>query len=115
MKGLKTKPNYKIWLEKNDDIVFGSGRLELLILIKKHGSISKAAKELSMSYRAAWGRLKVSEKRLGRKLLKVRSGGAQGGGAELTTYANELIDKYQRFLRLADSSIQSAFNKTLKN
>ena len=60
------KISFKVWLEEEDHRVrFGEGRSQLLQAIADHGSLAQAAKKMNMSYRAAWGRLKASEDRLG--------------------------------------------------
>lgn len=55
---------YKIWIEENGKVIFGKGRDEILKSIEQQHSLNAAAKELGMSYRAAWGRLKASEERM---------------------------------------------------
>ncbi|MFH1148775.1 MAG: LysR family transcriptional regulator [Pseudomonadota bacterium] len=62
--------NYKVWLEEDGAVLFGKGREELLEAIDELRTLSGAAKRLEMSYRAAWGRLRASEKRLGFKLVE---------------------------------------------
>ena len=64
------KINYKVWLEEDGEVLFGKGREELLEAIDELHTLSGAAKRLEMSYRAAWGRLRASEKRLGFKLVE---------------------------------------------
>lgn len=108
------KPRFKVWIEKNDEVVFGDGRLKLLTEIEKQGSISAAAKELSMSYRAAWGKIKASEERLGKKLLIIQKGGSSGGGATLTPFAKKLIGNYQSFKDKIQETTKSTFQKTFK-
>ena len=106
------EPKIKVWVEKNKEVVFGDGRLRLLVQIEKQGSITKAAKELSMSYRAAWGKIKASEERLGRKLLVIQKGGAKGGGATLTPFAKKLISNYQSFKEKIQATTKDVFYKT---
>lgn len=88
----------KIWLEKNGDLVLGSGRKELLGLLREHGSLNKAAKELSMSYRAAWGKIRATEGRLGWKLVKVQG---RRRHMTLTPEGEDLLDRYIAFEREA--------------
>ena len=71
----------KIWIEdEQGDVVFGSGRLHILGAIEERGSILAAAKELGMSYRAVWGKIKATEQRLRQPLLTKRTGGAERRG-----------------------------------
>jgi molybdate transport system regulatory protein len=87
------KIRHKIWLERNDKTIFGKGRQELLRSIDELHSLYAAAKKLNMSYRAAWGRLKASEARLGVKLTYSHG---QGKGMHLTPEAKELLEKFDR-------------------
>jgi len=87
------KIRHKIWLERNDKTIFGRGREELLRSIAELHSLYAAAKKLKMSYRAAWGRLKASEARLG---VKLTCSHGQGKGMHLTLEAKELLDKFDR-------------------
>jgi molybdate transport system regulatory protein len=82
---------YKIWLEADDHVVFGQGRKELLIAIEECKSPNAAAKKLNMSYRAAWGRLKASEERLGFKLVDHIAGEA----VHLTREARMLLAEFK--------------------
>ena len=101
----------KLWIEKDNEAVFGDGRYELLNLIEKTGSMNKAAKELKMSYRKAWGDVKLMEERLSVKLVETRSGGKGGGGANLTPAARELLEKYGSFRSDLDEIINNRFKE----
>ncbi|MBA4396139.1 MAG: hypothetical protein C0394_01925 [Syntrophus sp. (in: bacteria)] len=90
----------KIWIEKDGKVVFGHGREELFLAIDECRSLNAAAKKLNMSYRAAWGRLKASEKRLGVKL--VESGTAKKG-MTLTPTGKALLDKFVHLEKVADA------------
>jgi molybdate transport system regulatory protein len=97
---------HKIWLEKDGRVVFGPGRDDLLKAIDGHRSLYAAAKHLKMSYRAAWGRLKASEERLGMKLVEVDS--SKKSGMHLTAEAKKLIDSFDRL----EGEIASIIEKT---
>jgi len=73
--------------------VFGAGKARILCAVDKTGSINAAARELGMSYRHAWSTIDAAEHRLGHKLLRRSRGGPKGGGATLTRYARDLLDK----------------------
>jgi len=87
------KIRHKIWLERNEKTIFGKGREELLRSIDELHSLYAAAKKLNMSYRAAWGRLKASEARLG---VKLTCSDGQGKGLHLTPEAKELLEKFDK-------------------
>lgn len=84
---------HKIWLERNGRVVFGKGREDLLRAIDEMQSLYGAAKKLNMSYRAAWGRLKASEARLGIKLV---ASGGRGKAMHLTNEARALLEKFDK-------------------
>ncbi len=100
----------KIWIEDEEGkVVFGSGRMRILKAVEEHGSILAAAKELSMSYRAVWGKIKATEDRLGQPLLNKRMGGAHGGGSELTPLARDLMDRYRKLQSMTELNANEVF------
>jgi len=82
---------HKLWLEKDGRVIFGPGRFELLEAIEEHQSLSGAAKQLKMSYRAAWGRLRASEDRLGIPLVELTD---NRQGMRLTEEAKKLKNAF---------------------
>jgi molybdate transport system regulatory protein len=84
----------KIWLERDGEVLFGQGRLELLRGIREYGSLAETARHLGMSYRAAWGRLKSSENRLGHKLAEKVPAEGRGQKLILTPLAESLIGDF---------------------
>ena len=93
---------HKIWLEDESGVLFGRGRFELLLTVDELGSLSAAAKKMKMSYRAAWGRIRASEERLGLPLMEKAP---VGRGLTLTTQARKLIDLYRKFEHEIDELI----------
>jgi molybdate transport system regulatory protein len=67
--------------------------------------LSAAAKKLNMSYRAAWGRLKASEERLGIQLVD-RS---QGKSMHLTKKAKILIDQFDTLEKETADLMKTAY------
>jgi molybdate transport system regulatory protein len=96
---------HKIWLEENGKVIFGQGRDELLKAIDECHSLHAAAKKLHMSYRAAWGRLKASEARLGIKLVETD---APGLGMHLTDTAKALVKKFDELESETSSFLERA-------
>ena len=70
-------------------------RIDLLIAIKKTGSISKAAKEVPMSYKAAWETIEVMNNLSKTPIVQKETGGVGGGGTTLTSYGENLINTYE--------------------
>ena len=98
---------HKIWLERNGKTIFGKGREELLHAIEEHHSLYGAAKKLNMSYRAAWGRLKASEARLG---IKLTCSDGQGKGMHLTQEAKDLLEKFDKLEHDLESFLDNYSN-----
>ncbi len=93
----------KLWLEEAEKVLFGEGRLKLLQAVEEAGSLAGAARLLSMSYRAAWGRLKASEERLGFAL--VEKSGLGRHALQLTPAARTLMERYQALQDKADKAL----------
>jgi molybdate transport system regulatory protein len=81
-----------LWLETGEGVFFGAGRALLLAKIEEHGSLKKAAADLGMSYRAAWGKIRATEEVLGVKLIV--QNGSKKGGHRLTDHGLLLKEKY---------------------
>jgi len=96
---------YKIWIEKDGDTVFGMGIYKLLTLVAETGSLHKAAQELKMSYRAAWGKIRDYEGRLGVGLLEKGRHGRTG--AHLTDEGQQILRGFQDMIREMDKLVDS--------
>lgn len=90
----------RFWLTKEGQSFLGAGRIELLERIDKTGSINAAAKEMKMSYKAAWERINGMNALADQPLIERLTGGHGGGGTKLTPYARELIATFHRFSEL---------------
>lgn len=90
----------RFWLTKENQSFLGSGRVELLEKIDRIGSIHAAAKEMKMSYKAAWERINSMNALAERPLIERTTGGKGGGGSKLTPYAHELIATFRRLEEL---------------
>jgi len=106
----------KVWLEdRHGRIIFGLGRMRILYAIEKCGSLNAAAKDLKMSYRAVWGKIKVTEEALGKPLLVKSQGGSAGGGSSLTPYAHTLMERYLALSRIIDAQADDLFESGFLN
>lgn len=81
-----------LWLETAEGVFFGIGRAQVLAKIEERGSLKKAADELGMSYRAAWGKIRKTEAILGVKLIT--QNGSKREGCQLTDFGSLLKDRY---------------------
>ncbi len=95
-------------------MAFAEGRRMLLEAVDRLGSLNAAAKELGMSYRAAWGKIKATEKALGLKLLDVTTGGKGGGGAKLTHDAQKLVSSYNKYIQKMSLIVEKEFKLMFK-
>lgn len=73
----------------------GRDRIDLLQAVATHGSISKAAKAVGLSYKAAWDALNAVNNLLPRPAIVSQTGGRHGGGAMLTEEGQALITSFR--------------------
>ena len=88
---MKYKIKSRIWIEADDNVLLGEGRVRLLKAIDKTGSLSKAAKSLKISYKKAWTLIDAVNKSSKKPVTVTSIGGKGGGGAVLTEYGKKLI------------------------
>lgn len=81
----------RIWIESENNVLLGEGRVHLLKAIHETGSLSKAAKSINISYKKAWTLLDSINKSAKKPVTINSIGGKGGGGAELTDYGKSLI------------------------
>ena len=73
---------------------FSEQQILLLQAIHTTGSITKAAKQVGISYKTAWDRIEAMNNLSIVPLVKRSAGGAKGGGTALTNEAEELIAEF---------------------
>lgn len=113
-KNASLKVKSKLWIELEDEVVFGLGRIRLFEAIEKTGSMNKAAALLGMSYRAAWGKVTATEERLQLKLVE-RQQGNRRNGTTLTPAGKELLYRYTLFQQEAHNHVDDLFEEHLGN
>jgi molybdate transport system regulatory protein len=74
----------------------GPGKATLLESIRDTGSISAAARDMGMSYKRAWLLLDSMNQAFIEPVVTAAPGGAGGGGASLTPFGAEVLDRYRR-------------------
>ena len=74
----------------------GPGKAKLLESIRDTGSISAAAREMGMSYKRAWLLLDSINQAFEIPAVTAAVGGHRGGGAQLTDFGRELLERYRR-------------------
>jgi molybdate transport system regulatory protein len=101
----------KIWIEDMDGhVVFGLGRYRILEMIRRLGSMHAAAKELQMSYRSVWMRIRTSEERIGKKLV-VR----EGKGSRLTAFAEKLMKQFKRLHTIVETESDDIYDSLMSD
>jgi molybdate transport system regulatory protein len=93
-----------IYLEKNGPKL-GRGKIVLLRAIREHGSISAAARSMGMAYRHAWIMVDELNRLFAEPVVESTIGGQKGGGAALTAWGDELIERFEDMEREANASI----------
>jgi molybdate transport system regulatory protein len=76
----------------------GPGKAKLLESVRDTGSISAAAREMGMSYKRAWLLLDSMNQAFTELVVTAAPGGAGGGGATLTAFGAEVLERYNRIL-----------------
>lgn len=82
----------------------GPGKIELLEQIASLGSIAAGGRALGMSYRRAWELVDEINQMFAEPVLKPKTGGRKGGGAELTPLGLSLISRYRAIERAATAA-----------
>jgi molybdate transport system regulatory protein len=80
-------------------IALGPGKADLLEGIRDTGSIASAGRRMKMSYTRAWGLVTEMNAEFRAPLVESAKGGAERGGASLTTFGSEVLDRYRRMER----------------
>lgn len=97
----KARVQFRLRITKGDDIAVGPGKIDLLEAIAETGSITAAAKRLSMSYRRAWLLVDTMNRCFRAPVVVAEAGGRRGGGAALTPLGADVVRRYRRVETLA--------------
>jgi molybdate transport system regulatory protein len=100
----------RLELMSGADTFLGPTRIRLLEAIDRLGSISRAAAEVPLSYKAAWDAVEAMNRQAGQVLVDRSTGGAGGGGARLSAAGRRLVALY----RALDEEYQSALGRLLR-
>src|SRR5690242_18063494 len=96
-------PRVKISIIFESGARIGPGKARLLESIRDTGSISAAARDMRMSYKRAWVLLDSMNQAFTKPLVAAAPGGAGGGGAMLTEFGAEVLERYRRIHGRADA------------
>jgi molybdate transport system regulatory protein len=87
-------------------------RIALLQAIDSAGSISKAAKMVPMSYKAAWDAIDSINNLCPHAVVSKETGGKGGGGTKVTPYGHNLIKTYTLLQKEHKKFLQSLSQNT---
>jgi molybdate transport system regulatory protein len=103
----------RVWVDGPLGTFVGYGRVVLMERIRQHGSITRAAKSMGMSYRRAWVLIDSMNRQARRPFVQTATGGRGGGGTRLTEDGERAVEsfwrfyeEFQEFLRLRQKSIR---------
>jgi 8-oxo-dGTP diphosphatase len=101
----------KMWLVEDDRFIVSDGRATLLRKIREQGSMSKAAKEMGMSYRHAWEVLQRISENAGGDIVTSTRGGREGGVTKLTELGETILREYDSKAESLESQLQNHWRK----
>lgn len=102
---------FRVWVDNGDLPYLGLGRIVLLENIIKHGSITKGAEAINMSYRKAWQLVEDMNKLSDKPLVEKRLGGKEGGGAMVTEEGKQIIKKFYELQSQAEEFFKGKANE----
>ena len=76
-------------------LALGPGKVALLEVVDRTGSITGAAREMGMSYRRAWKLIDAMNGDFKSPLVTKNAGGAGGGGARVTDAGFDALKRYR--------------------
>ena len=84
----------RIWVDGPEGTFIGYGRVVLMERIREHGSITKAAKSMDMSYRRAWLLIDSMNRQAREPFVVTSTGGKNGGGTKVTPAGEKAITHF---------------------
>lgn len=90
-----------------DEIAIGPGKADLLEAIHASGSISKAARQLGMSYKRAWNLADTMNRCFKQPLIDTATGGGGGGGASVTAFGDQVLVHFRSMEKRTNAAIRA--------
>ena len=110
-------PRAKVWVEIDDEYVFGLGSCLILEAVQESVSIKQAAEQVGKSYRHVWSRIKEVEDAIGFPLVDSQVGGGDVRRSQLTARARQLVASYrelrEQVFGIVDRRFAGRFEKIL--
>lgn len=92
---------------RNGGIIMGKGRMDIMDSIDRTGSINKTAKEMNMSYKSVWSKIKSTEKNFGKSVVHAD----RVKGSKLTEEGRQLLEDYRNLNRQCMAADDAIFEK----
>lgn len=93
----------RLWIKKDKKNYLGIGRVDLLKGVQKTGSISQSAKDMRMSYKAAWDSIDAINNLSSTPLVERFIGGRGGSGTKLTNEGLKAIESFEELQKAKDA------------
>ena len=97
----------QLLVNEEGGIIMGKGRMDILDSIDRTGSINKTAKEMNMSYKSVWSKIKSTETHFGKPVVhadRVR-------GSRLTPEGRRLLEAYRELNRRCMAADDEIFSR----
>ncbi len=101
-----TVPSLSLRIDLDGGRRIGPGKIALLENIDRHGSISAAGRAMEMSYKRAWDLVDEINRVCRQPVVARQTGGRNGGGAALTPFGQQLVERYRRIERDAANAVK---------
>ena len=111
-KSLSCRPRFRVMA--GSLIALGPGKVDLLEAIEKAGSISQAARSMTMSYRRAWDMVETMNQSFKKPLVKSVTGGSRGGGAQLTDSGKKMVALFRSMEKQAEIAVSDDWQNIRK-
>jgi molybdate transport system regulatory protein len=108
-------PKASLRIEFGPEQRIGPGKVRLLELVAETGSISAAAREMDMSYRRAWLLVDEMNRMFKEPVIAAVTGGARGGGAQLTELGQNVIATYRAIEADSANILAKRLGKVLRS
>ena len=101
----------KTWIEdKDNNLIFGGGKTQILEYIDKTGSIAKASSIMGINYKKAWSHVQILQNYIEDDIV-ISNKGRKIGGIVLTPKAKQIIKNYKILKEDINLFAQKRFNE----
>ncbi len=99
------RPEIRLRIKLQPQIIIGPGKADILAGIRETGSISATGRLMSMSYKRIWQLVNQMNHEYCEPLVFTSTGGPHGGGATLTPTGEKVLKVYEKIIASAYKAI----------